>query len=119
MAREFTRSDRVGRQLLKELSDLLRHELKDPRLGMVTLQEARVNRDLSYAKVYFTLFDGSDRKQQTRLLNDSAAFLRREIGRRMQMRVTPQLEFIFDESIERAADLSALIDRAAGQAEKE
>ncbi|MBU0498467.1 MAG: 30S ribosome-binding factor RbfA [Gammaproteobacteria bacterium] len=121
MARDFTRSDRVGRQMQRELADLLRSAVKDPRLGAVTVQEVRVSRDLSYAKVYFTLFDDSDRKEQTRLLNESASFLRREIGHRMKLRVTPELRFQFDDSVEQGARLTDLIQKAVaddGQAQE-
>jgi ribosome-binding factor A len=112
MARDFKRSDRVGKQMQRELADLLRGTLKDPRLGMVTVQAVTVSRDLSYAKVYFTLFDDSDRVEQASLLNDSAAFLRREIAHRMKLRVTPELKFLYDDSIEHGAHLSDLIEKA-------
>jgi ribosome-binding factor A len=112
MARDFSRSERVGRQLQKELADLIRNGIKDPRLGMVTVQAVRLSRDLSHARVYFTLFDDSDRKQQAQLLKDSSSFLRHEIGKRMRMRVTPVLEFVYDDSIEQGAHLSELIERA-------
>jgi ribosome-binding factor A len=114
MPRDFSRAERVGRQLQKELADLITQGIKDPRLGMVTVQAVRVSRDLSHARVFFTLFDDSDRKQQLQLLRDSAAFLRREIGRRMKLRITPVLEFVYDDSIEQGAYLSNLIDRAVG-----
>lgn len=120
MARDFNRSDRVGRQIQRELAELLRSVIKDPRLGMVTIQAVRVTRDLGHAKVYFTLFDDSDRGEQTRLLNESAAFLRRELSHRMKTRTTPDLKFIYDESIEQGAQLSDLIEKAVqGDREQE
>ena len=112
MARDFKRSDRVGKQIQRELADLLRHGIKDPRLGMVTVQAVHVSRDLGHAKVFFTLFDDSDRNEQGQILNESAAFLRREIGHRMKMRFIPELKFVYDESIERGAQLSDLIEKA-------
>lgn len=115
MPREFFRSDRVGKQMQRELAEILRHELKDPRLGMITLQEVRLSRDLSHAKVYFTLLGQDDRKEQARLLRDSAPFMRRELGRRMRLRILPQLEFLYDASIEEGAELADLIERAAAQ----
>ena len=119
MARDFNRSERVGRQIQKELADLLLSGVvKDPRLGMITIQEVRVSRDLAYASIFFTLFDSSDRVEQEKLLNESAGFLRHEIGRRMKLRVTPALKFQYDESIEHGARLSDLIDKAiAGEQE--
>lgn len=115
MARDFTRSDRVGKQMQRELADLLRFSVKDPRLGAVTVQEVRVSRDLSYAKIFFTLFDDSDRKGQERLLNELAPFLRREIGHRMKLRFTPELRFQFDDSVERGAHLTDLIEKAVAE----
>lgn len=113
MPREFFRSDRVGRQMQRELADILRQGLKDPRLGMITLQEVRLCRDLSHAKVYFTLLGEEDRKEQLKLLKESAAFMRRELGRRMRLRIVPQLEFLYDASIEEGAELTGLINRAS------
>lgn len=115
MPREFNRSDRVSKQMQRELADILRQDLKDPRLGMITLQEVRTSRDLSHARVYFTLLGAGDRKGQLRLLKESAPFLRREIGRRMRLRIVPQLEFLYDSSIEEGAELASLIERAARQ----
>lgn len=115
MARDFTRSDRVGRQMQRELAELLHGTVKDPRLGNVTVQEVRVSRDLGHAKVFFTLFDDSDRREQQRFLNDLAPFLRREIGHRMKMRVVPELRFQFDDSIEKGARLTDLIEQAVSE----
>ena len=120
MARDFNRSERVGRQIQKELADLLLSGVvKDPRIGMITIQEVRVSRDLAYATVFFTLFDQSDRTEQEKLLNESAGFLRREIGRRMKLRVTPALKLQYDESIENGAHLSELIDKAVATEQQE
>jgi ribosome-binding factor A len=113
MAREFSRTERLGSQLQRELSTLLRNEIKDPRLGMVTVQEVRVVRDLSHAKVFFTVMGGElDTKASARMLNDAAAFLRRELGHLLKIRSVPQLHFVHDESIERGSRLSALIEEA-------
>ena len=113
MAREFSRTDRVGSQMQRDLAVLVRDELNDPRLGMVTIHEVRVVRDLSYAKVFFTVMGGAlDRRQTQRLLNEAAPFFRHELGRRMKLRALPELHFVYDESIERGEQLSALIERA-------
>jgi ribosome-binding factor A len=119
MPREFNRSDRVSKQMQRELAEILRQDLKDPRLGMITLQEVRASRDLSFAKVYFTLMGEADLKEQLRLLKDSTPFLRREIGRRMRLRILPQLEFLYDSSIEEGAELASLIARAVLQNTKD
>ncbi|HEC17169.1 MAG TPA: 30S ribosome-binding factor RbfA [Sedimenticola sp.] len=113
MTREFSRTERVGSQMQRELSILVRDGLKDPRLGMVTIQEVRVVRDLSHAKVYVTVMGGeADRAASIRILNESASFLRRELGRLMKLRTVPQLKFVYDDSIERGSRLSAMIEEA-------
>jgi len=113
MAREFGRTERLGSQLQRELSLLVRDEVKDPRLGMLTIQEVRVVRDLSHAKVFFTVMGGElDMAACTRLLNEAAPFLRRELGHSLKIRSIPLLHFVHDESVERGARLSALIEGA-------
>ncbi len=113
MAREFTRTERVGSQMQRELSILVRDDLKDPRLGMVTIQEVRVVRDFSHAKVYFTVMGSeTDNTEITKIMNKSASFLRYELGHRMKLRTIPQLKFVYDDSIKNGSDLSAMIDQA-------
>jgi ribosome-binding factor A len=113
MAREFSRIERVGSQMQRELSVLVRDEIKDPRLGMVTIQEVRVVRDLSYAKVYFTVMGGAaDKVVSARILNEGASFLRHELSHLMKLRTVPQLKFMYDDSIEHGVRLSAMIEEA-------
>ncbi|MCB1667618.1 MAG: 30S ribosome-binding factor RbfA [Porticoccaceae bacterium] len=115
MPREFNRKDRVGDALQRELSQLIRDELRDPRVGLVTITAAEVNRDLSTAKIYVTFVDlDSDEERQlaTNVLNGAAGFLRSQLARVMKMRVTPRLRFICDDSGKQGSYLSALIDRA-------
>ncbi|MEJ2529702.1 MAG: 30S ribosome-binding factor RbfA [Gammaproteobacteria bacterium] len=113
MAREFTRADRVGSQMQRELAQLVRDELDDPRLGMITIQAVKVVRDFSHATVYFTFIGGElEIKEVTRVLKDAASFFRHELGHRLNIRTLPQLHFVYDESVEKGAQLSALIDRA-------
>ncbi len=116
MGKEFSRSRRVGEQIQRELAELLQRELNDPRLGMVTVSAVEVSRDLSVAKVYFTvLTPGHDVQQTLKGLNHASGFLRRELGRRMMLRVVPELRFQFDSSIEHGSHLSALIDKAVSE----
>jgi len=110
--REFARQDRVGAQIQRELSLLLVSELNDPRFKMVTIQEVRVSRDLSHAKVYFTTLDDEDVKQTAKALNHAAVFMRRRLGEAMKMRSVPQLHFVYDSSLLEGNRLSALIDDA-------
>ena len=113
MAREFKRTDRVGAQIQKELATLVRQELDDPRLGMITIQEVRVVRDFSHAKIFFTVMAGElEISETTRVLNDAAPFFRHELGRRMKLRTLPELRFVYDESVEQGEKLSSLIDQA-------
>ncbi len=113
MAREFTRTDRLGPQIQRELAELLRQELNDPRLGMITVQEVRVVRDLSYAKVYVTLMGGSlEIKETLKILNEAVPLLRHELGRRIKIRVMPKLQFVYDASIEQGNQLAGLIEQA-------
>ena len=113
MAREFTRADRVGSQMQRELAQLVRDELDDPRLGMITIQAVKVVRDFSHATVYFTFIGGElEIKEVTRVLKDAASFFRHELGHRLNIRTLPQLHFVYDESVEKGAQLSALIDQA-------
>lgn len=113
MAREYSRSRRVGDQMQRELAQLIREEVKDPRVGMVTVSGVDVTRDFSYAKVYVTVLDPQQSAAATvKALNNAAAFLRRALGQRMTIRSVPQLQFVYDESIERGAQLSSLINAA-------
>jgi len=113
MAREFSRTDRVGSQLQRELASIIGNELDDRRLGMLTIQEVRVSRDFSHAKVYYTSLGSSlEPVELTRILKEAAPFLRHELGRKVNLRTTPELRFVHDESVERGEKLSSLIDAA-------
>ena len=112
-AREFSRTDRVGSQLQRELASIIGNELDDRRLGMLTIQEVRVSRDFSHAKVYYTSLGSSlEPVELTRILKEAAPFLRHELGRKVNLRTTPELRFVHDESVERGEKLSSLIDAA-------
>ncbi len=113
MHQDFSRTDRIGQQIQRELAVLVRDELKDPRLGMVTIQAVKVVRDLSHAKVYFTVLgQEGEQDESTKLLKVASGFLRKMLGQRMKLRTIPQLNFIYDDSIEYGAHLSTLIEKA-------
>ena len=112
MAREFHRSDRVGEELQRVLSEIIRDELDDPRLRLITLTEVRVTRDLGHARVFFTTLDDGDHDQVTTALDRAAGFLRGELGRRLVIRSVPQLHFEYDVSLEEGRRLRSLIDDA-------
>lgn len=116
--RDYQRSDRVGDQMQRELAELIRLEVKDPRVGMVTLSGAEVSRDLAHAKVFFTQLGGEEKGREAEQgLNHAAGYLRHELGARMRLRTVPQLRFIYDDTPERGARLSALIDSAIAEDE--
>ncbi|WNW11790.1 30S ribosome-binding factor RbfA [Pseudomonas sp. DTU_2021_1001937_2_SI_NGA_ILE_001] len=118
MAKEYSRTQRIGDQMQRELAQLIRREVKDPRLGLVTITAVDVSRDLGHAQVYVTVMgpDGSDAVAQSlKVLNTAAGFLRMQIGREMKLRTVPQLHFHYDESVSRGAHLSALIERAVAE----
>lgn len=94
----------------REIADLLRHEVRDPRVGMVTLTSVDVAPDLSHAKVFFTILEKEKIKETTRALQRAAGFLRSQLSHRMNMYTTPALRFVYDESVERGDRLSRLID---------
>ncbi len=109
--RSYPRARRVGQQVQRTLSELIRREVRDPRLGMVTLTEVRMSSDLSHAKVYYSVL-GADAKLAGEILAEAADLLRGPLGRSLGIRHSPQLHFIQDELIEGGARLSALIDSA-------
>ena len=104
---------RVADQIQRELSGLLRAELRDPRVGMITLTGVEVSPDLAHAKVFFTtLGDAEALARSATGLRRAAGFLRSELGHRLKLRVTPELRFVHDASVERGVRLSQLIDAA-------
>ena len=113
MPREFSRSSRLADQIQRDLSDLIRLEVRDPRVGLVTVTEVEVSRDLSHAKVYVTSLAGSDQAAQSQqALQHAAGFLRSRLAQILKARTVPELHFVYDESVERGIRLSRLIDQA-------
>ncbi len=109
----FSRKDRVAEQIRRELAELIRTELKDPRVGMISLTDVEVTADYAHAKVFFSILAGSDHLDEVMVgLQKASGFLRRELGKRISIHMTPQLHFVFDQSLERGADLSKLIQEA-------
>lgn len=104
------RSYRVADQIQRDLAELIR-ELKDPRVGMVTLNAVEVSPDYAHAKVYFSVLVGAPAETEA-ALNEAAGWLRNGLFKRLAIHTVPTLHFHFDRTTERAADLSALIARA-------
>lgn len=104
------RQQKVADQIQRELSELVSREVRDPRVGLVTLTGVEVSADRSHAVIFFTCLEAAHAQQAAEGLNRAAGFLRSKLARRIKMFTTPELHFRYDESIERGAHLSRLID---------
>jgi ribosome-binding factor A len=120
MAKDYPRSRRIAEQIQRELADIVRLELKDPRVpGMLTITDVEVSADQAHAKVYFTfLGDAQKIEEAQKGLARAAGFLRTQLAQRMKLRTVPQLEFRHDASVERGIRLTRLIDEAVGNTRK-
>jgi len=115
MPNDFPRSHRVADFIQREISELIRTEVKDPRVSeMVTVSSVEVTRDLGTAKVHYTIMnpEPGEREATEKALKNAAGFLRKKLSSRLNTRSVPQLRFYYDDSIERGAHMSALIDSA-------
>jgi ribosome-binding factor A len=112
------RGFKVADQIQRDLTELIARELKDPRVGMVTLQAVDVTPDYAHAKVYFSLLVG-DPVETEAALNQAAGFLRNGLFKRLHIHTVPTLHFHFDRTTERAADMNALIARAVASRSKD
>jgi ribosome-binding factor A len=112
------RSYRVADQIQRDLTELIARELKDPRVGMVTVNSVEVTPDYAHAKVFFSLLVG-DPEQTELALNQAAGFLRNGLFKRLHIHTVPSLHFHFDRTTERAADMNALIAKAVSSRAKE
>ena len=119
MPREFPRTRRVGEQIQRELAALIRDELKDPRLGMVSISSVQVSRDLGHAKVHVSVLGKEEQVTESlSVLNHAAGFLRHKLGKILHLRVIPALRFYHDRSLEEGARLGALINEAIASDKK-
>lgn len=112
MPREFSRSERVSGQLRRELAVLIQREVKDPRVGFVSVSDVEVTRDLSHAKVYVTVFEEDKAKETVKALAHAAGYLRRRLGQELRMRTVPELHFHHDASVETGSRMDELIASA-------
>jgi ribosome-binding factor A len=113
MPKEFSRSSRVVEQIKRELAELIRLELKDPRVKFVTINDVEITPDYAHAKVFFTALEGESKRAEIEAgLTRSSGFLRRELGKRIRIHTLPQLHFVYDASVEQGARMSVLIDEA-------
>lgn len=116
MPKEFSRKSRIEEMIQRELATLILQEIKDPRLGMVTVSGVAISPDLRHAKIFVTIL-GNDQGQKDhgesmKILNHAARFLRHELARKLYLRVTPDLRFVYDESARAGARLAELIGAA-------
>jgi len=117
MPREFFRSDRVSDAIQRLLGQIIPQEVRDPRVGMVNINQVTVSRDMAYAKVYVT-FVGDDETaslQAASILNKASGFLRGFVAKELDMRSVPKLQFIYDKTAIRGQEISSLIDRALAE----
>lgn len=116
MAKEFSRTQRVGGQIQRELAQMIQQELRDPRVGFVTISDVEVSRDLTHAKIFVTLLDPKQDVEATlHALNKAGGFLRRQLGKRIVMRVLPELHFVYDNSLDTGARVDELLHRVAAE----
>jgi ribosome-binding factor A len=119
MKKHSQRPARVGEEIRKELADLLRNEVKDPRVGQVTVTSVEVSPDLSHAKVHFTHLAGREHGDEAvKALQRTAGFLRSQLSHRLGIYSVPELHFAYDDSIEAGMKLSQLIDDAVAADKK-
>lgn len=121
MAKSFKRSDRVANELQKEIAIILQREIKDSRLGMVTVSDVVLSKDLAYAKVYVTFLNDDDPQiveQGIKILNDATGYIRTLIGKAMRLRIIPELKFFYDESLVKGMALSSLVANVVTNDEK-
>lgn len=113
----FQRTDRIADHIQRELARLFREQMKDPRVGNITVQDVRVSRDLGWADVYFTLLGENDEagRAAEQVLTGAAGFLRSELAQVLNTRTTPKLRFHYDELPEQASAISALINQALAE----
>ena len=112
MPNESNRGDKVAGLIAREIAVLIQQDLRDPRLGLITISDVKVSRDLSFADVYFTVLPLEKSEEAEQVLGGAAGFLRKELSRRISLRITPKLRFHYDETIDRGARLSEAINNA-------
>ena len=115
--KEYSRSERLASQIQRELASLIQHGLKDPGLASPSILEVQVSKDLSYARVYFSVLNAEDAAGCLEALKRASGYLQRELGKSLKSRITPRLSFIYDDTDIRGRKLSDLIDSAVAKDE--
>jgi ribosome-binding factor A len=118
MPKEFLRGQRVAEQIRRELAELIRHEVKDPRVSFVSLTDVELAPDYAHAKIFFTAMRGTDNATEIlEGLRCASGFLRRELGKKIRIHTLPELHFHYDRSVEEGSRLSQLIDQTVREDE--
>ncbi len=117
MSKEFSRTQRVSQQLQKELAMILQREVRDSRLGMVTISDVEVSRDLSYAKVFVTFLCVGEQTPESSLsaLREHEAHIRMMLGKRIRLRLTPEVRFYYDDTLVEGMRMSNLVTEVVNQ----
>ena len=120
MAREFALTDRVSQEIQKEIAMIIQREVKDPRLGMVTVSAVEITRDLAYAKIFVTFFtlEGQNVDESLSILNEASGFIRTLLAKRIKARIMPELRFIYDSSMVEGVRMGTLVDKAIAEDRK-
>ena len=115
MQRENGRERKIAELIQKEVARLLQRELRDPRLGMVTVNEVRVSKDYAFSDIYFTVLPEESFREVESLLNDASGFFRSKLAKKLSMRTTPKFRFHYDSSLGEGSRISSLINKERGK----
>ncbi|MGV0035247.1 MAG: 30S ribosome-binding factor RbfA [Candidatus Azotimanducaceae bacterium WSBS_2022_MAG_OTU7] len=119
MPKESSRGRKIGDLIQRELAVLVQREIKDPRIGMVTINEATVSRDLAFSDIYFTVLPSENTEIVEEVLNEASGFLRSQLAKVLSTRTTPKLRFHYDSTIESGARMNKAIDKALARDESQ
>lgn len=112
MPKEYSRGNRVANLVAQEMAVLIQQELKDPRLGMITINDVKISRDIGFADIYFTVLPDEKSEESEEILNGAGGYLRTRLAKRISLRTTPSLRFHYDNTINHGAQLSRAINEA-------
>ena len=115
MPKESSRGRKIGDLIQREVAVLVQREIKDPRIGMVTINEATVSRDLAFSDIYFTVLPSENTEIVEEVLNEASGFLRSQLAKVLSIRTTPKLRFHYDNTIESGARMNKAINKALSQ----
>ncbi len=120
MAKDYARTDRIGELIQRELASIIAKEIRDPKVGLISVAAVKVTRDLAYAKVYISRFgEPAEAKVAVEKLNKASPFLRFLLAKKIDLRVMPALQFVYDETLVTGNALAALIDKAVASDKSE